>query len=191
MSKKIDYLDFFKAVGKSKRLPRTGWMRTKVKDPESVAEHSFRVGVLAMVLSDKLGYSLDKEKLIKMALLHDLGEVITGDIVIERGGIIDIEKRKEKEEKEKQGVGKIFSLIKEENIYGAIFNEMLDRTTEEAKVFWQLDKLEMAIQALEYEQEQGKNLEEFFTTVDLHMKEPLLKEIFNQVLAERKRRKHS
>jgi len=64
----IDYLGFLKEVGKSKRLLRSGWIREKVNDPESVAEHSFRVGVLAMVLSDAI--KVDKDKLIKMALLH-------------------------------------------------------------------------------------------------------------------------
>ena len=102
VNKKPDYLDFLKNVGKSKRLLRTGWVREKVKDPESVAEHSFRVSVLAMVLTDKLGYDLDKNKLIKMALLHDLGEVITGDIVTERFDVIDIKKRDAKEKDERE-----------------------------------------------------------------------------------------
>ena len=64
-------VDFIAIVGKSKKLRRAGWVREKINNPESVAEHSFRVSILAMVLSDPLG--LDKEKLIKMALLHDLG----------------------------------------------------------------------------------------------------------------------
>lgn len=186
---KVDYLDFFEMVGKSKRLLRTGWVREKVKDPESVAEHSFRVSVLAMVLSDKLGYSLDKNKLIKMAILHDLGEVITGDIVTERFDVIDVVKRNTKEIEEKEGIGQIFGKIGLSDEYVKIFEEMIGRTTPEAKVFWQFDKLEMALQALEYEKEQGKNLEEFFTSVGLyHVREPLIKEIFKQIMKERKKK---
>ena len=63
-SRKLSYLDFFKTIGASKRLLRSGWVRENVKDPESVAEHSFRVGVLAMVLADQIGNNLDKNKLI-------------------------------------------------------------------------------------------------------------------------------
>lgn len=189
-NKKKDYLDFFKTVGKSKRLLRSGWIREKINDPESVAEHSFRVSVLAMVLSDKLGYDLDKNKLIKMAILHDLGEVITGDIVTERYDFIDIIKRTQKEGEEKEGVREIFGKIGLSDEYAKIFEEMIGRTTLEAKVFWQFDKLEMALQALEYEEEQGKNLEEFFVTASMsHIREPLLKKIFEQIVSKRKKKK--
>lgn len=188
--KRIDYLDFFKTVGKSKRLLRTGWVREKVKDPESVAEHSFRVSVLAMVLSDRFGYHLDKEKLIKMAILHDLGEVITGDIVTERYDLIDVVKRDEKEKEEKDGIKEIFSKIGGAAEYLKIFDEMIARVTPEAKVFWQFDKLEMALQAHEYEEEQGKNLEEFIGNVGLyHVREPLIKKIFAEIVSKRRKKK--
>lgn len=189
-SKKVDYLDFFKTVGKSKRLLRTGWVREKVTDPESVAEHSFRVSVLAMVLPDKLGYNLDKNKLIKMAILHDLGEVITGDIVTERYDLIDIEKKNEKENEEREGIREIFGKIGEGEQYVKIFDEMINRTSPEAKAFWQFDKLEMALQAHEYEEEQGKDLEEFFTNVSLyHVREPLIRKIFDEIMKKRKKKK--
>jgi len=187
--KKVNYFDFFKTVGKSKRLLRSGWIREKIEDPESIAEHSFRVGVLAMVLSDKLGVALDKDKLIKMSLLHDLGELVTGDVVTERKGIIDIRKRDKKEIEEKEGIRKIFEKIGEGNRYADIFEEMIERVTPESKVFWQLDKLEMAIQGYEYEEEQDKNLEEFFTSASLHITEPLLKEIFDHVLKKRPKKR--
>ncbi len=190
VNKKPDYLDFLKNVGKSKRLLRTGWVREKVKDPESVAEHSFRVSVLAMVLTDKLGYDLDKNKLIKMALLHDLGEVITGDIVTERFDVIDIKKRDAKEKDEREGIREIFGKIGEADQYLKIFDEMIGRTTPEAKVFWQFDKLEMALQAHEYEEEQGKDLEEFLVNVNLyHVRDPLIRKIFDEIMKKRKGKK--
>ena len=97
-----NYLDFFKTVGKSKRILRSGFVREKVISPESVAEHSFRTGVIAMVLSDKVGSNLNKDKLIKMALIHDIGEIITGDVVVQRGEVIDLTLRDSKEEQGKQ-----------------------------------------------------------------------------------------
>ncbi|EKD65464.1 MAG: hypothetical protein ACD_50C00082G0002 [uncultured bacterium] len=188
-SKKIDYLDFFKTVGKSKNLLRSGWKREKIKDPESIAEHSFRVGVLAMVLSEKVGVGLDKDKLIKMSLLHDLGELVTGDVVAERAGLVDIKKRDAKERREKEGIREIFDKIGGGDEYAGIFEEMIQRVTPESKVFWQFDKLEMALQAYEYEKTQGKNLEEFFTSASLHIKEPFLKEIFGDVLNQRRKKR--
>lgn len=189
LSKKPSYLDFFENVGKSKRVLRSGWVREKVNDPESVAEHSFRVGVLAMVISDKLNPHLDKNKLIKMALLHDLAEVITGDEVIDRWGIIDVKKRDKREDIEEKGIRKIFDKIDQGDEFVGIFHEMISRLTPEAKVFFQLDKMEMALQAFEYEKEQGKNLEEFFITASLYIKEPLLKKIFDEILKKRPQRK--
>lgn len=189
-SKKINYLEFFKTVGLSKRLLRTGWLKIgKIKDPESIAEHSFRCGVLAMVLSDKLWVNLDKDKLIKMSLLHDLGELVTGDIITERGGILDINKRDEKEKEEEKGIKEIFDKTGVGDGYADIFEELLERVTPEAKVFWEFDKLEMALQALEYEKEQGKNLDEFFETASVHIKEPILQEIFKKILSDRPKKR--
>ena len=182
----IDYLGFLKEVGKSKRLLRSGWIREKVNDPESVAEHSFRVGVLAMVLSDAI--KVDKDKLIKMALLHDLAEITTGDVITECWAILDIKKRDEKEKAERESIYRVFQKISEGKKYQLIFDEMINRVTPEAKIFWQLDKLEMAIQAYEYEKEQKINLEEFFETSEMYIRHPLLRQIFNDLLKLRKKR---
>lgn len=186
-SNKINYLDFFKTVGKSKRLLRSGPVREGVRDPESVAEHSFRTGFIAMVLSDKLGDNLDRDKLIRMALIHDIGEIVTGDIVVQRGEVIDLKLRDNKEEQERIGIKHIFDQIQEGNIYAEIFEEMIARKSPEAKIFWQFDKLELAFTALEYEEEQDKQLDEFFLDANTHMKEPLLKEILNKIIKSRKK----
>ena len=182
-----NYLDFFKTVGKSKRLLRSGPVREGIKDPESVAEHSFRTGVIAMVLADKLDYKLDKEKLLKMALIHDIGEIVTGDVVVQRGEVLDLKLRDEKEEQERIGIKQIFNQIQEGDTYSSIFEEMIERKSLEAKTFWQFDKLEMALTALEYEYEQGKQLEEFFLDANTHMKEPLLKKILEKIIKNRKK----
>lgn len=191
ISKKANYLGFFKDLGKSKRLLRSGFVREKINDPESVAEHSFRTGVIAMVLSDKLGLSLDKDKLIKMALIHDIGEIITGDIVVQRGEVIDLNLRDSKEEKERMGIKQIFGQILEGDVYGKIFEEMIERKSPEAKVFWQFDKLELALTALEYEEEQGKKLEEFFLDASTNIKEPLLRKLLAEIYRKRPRIKRS
>lgn len=175
--------EFLTTIGKSKKILRAGWIREKIKDPESVAEHSFQLSVMAMVSADQLG--VDKEKLIKMALLHDLGEVVTGDIVWSRGNIIDIKKRAEKEEIEKKGIEKVFKIIGGSNEYVKIFEEMIERTSEEARIFWQLDKLEMALQALEYERDQNKKLDEFFINADLQIHSSPLRKIFKEILKQR------
>ncbi len=61
-----------------KRTPRTGWFRIGVEHPESVAEHSFAVGLMAWRGARELGF--DAGKALLMGLLHDFHEARLGDI---------------------------------------------------------------------------------------------------------------
>ncbi|MBI2031653.1 MAG: HD domain-containing protein [Candidatus Levybacteria bacterium] len=186
MAKKSDYLEFLKIVGKSKRLLRTGWVREGIKNPESIAAHSFRVGVLTMTVADEL--KIDKDKLMKMSLIHSLGEAITEDKVWVRWGVVDLKARKVKEEQEIRGIVGLFNGIEGGEEYIEIFEEMILRSSKEAKLFWQIDKLEMSLQAYEYEEEQNKKLDEFFATADLYIKEPFLREMFDEIMRKREER---
>lgn len=176
-------LSFLLTTIQSKKIVRTGWTMKAIPNPESVAEHSFQLCVMAMVFADQLG--ADREKLIKMAVIHDLGEIFTGDLVWSRGNMIDIKKRQEKEITEAQGIERIFSKLGNSKEYLSIFKEMTERKSVEATIFWQLDKLEMAIQALEYEINTHKNLDEFFVNTDLQLTLPFFREIFGHIMSQR------
>jgi len=176
-------IKFFITTAASKRLLRTGWIREKIKDPESVAEHSFALSLMALILADYFG--LDKEKLIKMAILHDLGELVTGDIVWARGRVVDLDKLESKIKKELKGIEKIFNIIGKGDEYKKLFLELTERKTPEAIFFWELDKLEVCLQALIYEKEQGKKLEEFFIHPKLQIKTPFFKEIIKEIEKQR------
>jgi len=71
-------LNFFIEIGKLKRMPRRGWIINDIKNPESIAEHTFRASLMVWILGDKKG-GLKIERLLKMALIHDLCEVYAGD----------------------------------------------------------------------------------------------------------------
>ncbi|TVY12538.1 HD domain-containing protein 2 [Lachnellula arida] len=62
-------------VGHLKRLLRSGWQVKKIPNPESVAEHSFRLSIMTFFAPD----DLDRTRLMEMALVHDLGETVAGD----------------------------------------------------------------------------------------------------------------
>lgn len=183
----LNALTFLLTTLQSKKITRTGWTMMKVPNPESVAEHSFQLCVMAMTLADSLG--VDKEKLIKMAIIHDLGEIFTGDIVWVRGNIIDIQKRQKKEEVELDGIESIFAKLGSSKEYRSIFEEMTKRKSIESEIFWQLDKLEMGIQALDYEKKEQKDLTEFFVGIDLQLTHPFLRSIFTHVMAARPKKK--
>jgi putative hydrolase of HD superfamily len=72
-------IKFLSELGKLKEMPRRGWVIRDIKNPESIADHTFRVAVMAWVLAVKKNYKLNLEKIIKMALVHDLCEVYAGD----------------------------------------------------------------------------------------------------------------
>ena|SRR3989344_5153051 len=76
-------MKFIFDVGKLKETKRTGWIVQGIKNPESVAEHTYRVAMICMVLAKK--FKLNENKLLKMSLIHDLAEELVGDIVLEKG----------------------------------------------------------------------------------------------------------
>ncbi|CAN5802410.1 HD family hydrolase [soil metagenome] len=64
-------------------LPRTGWLLRGVRPCESIADHGFGVAFLAMMLVDAMraeGTVVDGERVLRMALVHDVAEARTGDV---------------------------------------------------------------------------------------------------------------
>uniref|UniRef100_A0A3Q3XC36 HD domain-containing protein n=1 Tax=Mola mola TaxID=94237 RepID=A0A3Q3XC36_MOLML len=70
-------LQFMKFIGQLKRLPRTGWVYRNVKNPESVSDHMYRMAMMSLTITDP---TVDKDRCVKMALVHDMAECIVGDI---------------------------------------------------------------------------------------------------------------
>lgn len=107
---------------------------------ESVAEHSWRITLMAYFVSDEFPEA-DIEKLMKMCLIHDLGEAFTGDIPT-------FEKTESDEEKEaqrlKEWVRQLPKPFAEE--MQALYQEMEERQTLEARIYKALDNLEALIQ---------------------------------------------
>ncbi len=71
--------DFLFEVGMLKRTPRTGWQFLG-SGRESVAEHAFRTAVIAYALARMAGGGVDADRVVRMALFHDLPEARTGDL---------------------------------------------------------------------------------------------------------------
>ncbi len=78
-------LQFFLTIQWTKELPRQGFiaMGFKRNEADSVAAHSFATALLAYFLAKELkkqGQKIDPDKVLKMALVHDIGETIVGDV---------------------------------------------------------------------------------------------------------------
>ncbi len=105
------------------------------------------MSVMSMVLSDMK--SLDSEKVLKMAILHDWAESKIGDFMPDQIGY------DKKSELENYAMSEILESLPEkiQNDYQNLWNEFLLRDTQESKLVHELDKLEMALQAKIYEKE--------------------------------------
>ena len=107
---------------------------------ESVAEHSWRLALTAFFLRDEFP-ALDMDKVIKMCLIHDLGECFTGDIPTFLKSSAD----------EKKEDTALFDWVASlpapyDTELAALYTEMAALKTQEAKLYKALDKLEAVIQ---------------------------------------------
>jgi len=71
-------LKFLLEIGKLKTMSRTGWILRNVKNPETIAEHSFSLAMASWVLSQRR--ILDLEKMLKMSLVYEICELLAGDV---------------------------------------------------------------------------------------------------------------
>ena len=140
--------DFFFQIAGLKTLPRTGWkMKLNLKDSESVAEHSYMMSVMAMIMSDMK--NLNTEKIIKMSILHDWAESKIGDFMPDE--ITDEKKTELEEYAMAELLDDLPSKIK--NDYYDIWNDYKENLSDESRFVHELDKLEMALQGKIYEKE--------------------------------------
>ena len=145
---------FLQYTSKLKHLPRTGWLRHNISFPESVAAHSWQMAMIALKLS-QTEEKYDFNKVIKLCLCHDMGESVIGDITPNDS------RYKDKKQMEQEAVDKI---AQDGNIpeIKALFMEYEEALTPEAKLANDLDKLDMYVQSLDYENKYPqKDLSEF------------------------------
>ena len=172
-------LDFFKTAVNLKNISRQGWIdKLSIEHPESVADHSYSMAIMGMVISDLEKY--DTEKIIKMILLHDLAESHIGDYI--PGQI-----RKENKIKiENNAYDEIISTLPDiiKLPYDKIWEEYQKQESPESIIVHQIDKLEMALQAKMYQKEvvPTEAVESFFKSAESEITHPKLKEILNQIL---------
>ena len=167
--------DFFYLALELKKVPRKGWKsKVSIEHPESVADHSYGTAIMAMVLSDL--QKLDTQKILKMALLHDLAESITGDFIPEE--ISKETKNIAERDAMKEILSKLPVNIAEE--YDKIWQEYLQSDTKESILLHDIDKMEMAIQSAKYSLE-GFSNEKLSVFIDSAKKEIKSKELLEML----------
>lgn len=139
-----EIINFFYEIGILKNIKRSGWWTLGIKDPESVAEHSFRAAIIAYSLAKLEGANAEKSALI--CLFHDITESRTGDVNKISARYLDF-KGAEKKAAEKQ----VFMLPKSiSNEIMSFFEEFNEKKTKEGIIAHDAEQLECAIHAKEY-----------------------------------------
>lgn len=129
-----ELIDFMKTLQVLKDSTRHCWLQSGRQ--ESVAEHSWRLAVMAMLVGEEID-GIDTDKLIKICLIHDLGEAITGDIPT-------FNKTKEDEITEREKINSLFKSLQGDTgeKLKELFDEFEDQSTREGKLAKALDKIE-------------------------------------------------
>lgn len=133
-----EYLDILHVAERLKDTMRH--CTTSKGRPESVAEHSWRISLMAMLLEKEFP-EIDINKVIKMCLIHDLGECFTGDIPVFKKTSADSARE---DELLAEWVATLPPEVSKE--WQALYEEMDALETPEAKLYKAMDKLEALIQ---------------------------------------------
>lgn len=136
-------------------------MNHGLKESESIADHMYRMAIMALIAADGVP-GVNKDRCVKMAVVHDLAEAIVGDITPS-----DNVPKAEKSRREREAMDKMCAMLGGGDAAQEmmeLWQEYENNATPEAKLVKDFDKIEMILQAQEYEQEQGKDLEDFFRT---------------------------
>ena len=146
-----------------KRTARTGWGQRGVPNPENVAAHTYGVSFVALILTQLVGGGVDLERVLAMAVLHDVPEGLTTDIptpawrFLPAGIKTDVERGAMRE---------IFGDVSFADKMMGYWEELHADETLEAKLVHDADKIDMFLQAYVYEKQTGnRQLQEFWDGV--------------------------
>ncbi len=149
MSKEENVLKFYVLCNKLKNVIRTGWKDWHVERErlESVAEHIYSAQMLAIAMYSEFDYDVDIYKVIYMLAVHELEEILIGDLT---------QFQISREEKAKLGheaIEKVLNSLGDKEKIKEIIYEFDERKTKEADFAYHIDKLEADLQCKLYDEE--------------------------------------
>ena len=136
-----------------KELPRAGWVRVGVPEPESVAAHSWGVAWLVLALCPP---GVDRGRALAMAVVHDLPEVLTGDVTPH-----DPVSPEEKSRSEQSALEALVRPLAHAAELQQLWREFELQSSPEGRFVRACDKLDMALQAARYRARNGVDTAEF------------------------------
>ena len=160
MKSTAEVLDLILTVNRLKNTPRTGWAVIGVSDFESVADHSHGVAVIALLLTDLIDADFDREKVLSMAVLHDLPESVTGDLSLGGSRLLP---KGAKAQAEQSAMAELLDHLDFGKRWRGLWDEFETLKSPEAQVVRDADRIDLLTQALVYERTTGTvQLDEFW-----------------------------
>jgi putative hydrolase of HD superfamily len=154
-------VDLLLQANRLKSLPRTGWLMRGLQDVESVADHTFGVVFVAMSLMALIDEAMDAEKVLTIAIIHDLPESAITDITAPALRYFPSGAKRQAE-----------LAAMQEMLDGLAFGQRLqvwwreyeERASPEARLVRDADRLELLLQAYVYRRvSANRTLGEFWT----------------------------
>lgn len=157
-----------------KKLFRQGWLKRGVPEAacESVADHTFGVALLALLAPAPAGPAPDRFRAAAMAVVHELGEVWTGDITP-----VDGVSKEEKARREAESLDRVLAGLPLAAEIRELWDDFEAGESPEARFVRQLDRLEMGVQAAAYRAEGHPRMEEFLDSADRAVGDPALRAV--------------
>src|SRR4051812_19574916 len=168
-------------AGRLKETARAGWVLRGVEAPESVADHSWRVALLALLLAPAAEGAPNPARAVAVALVHDLAESLVGDITPFDG--VD---RAEKRRREEAAMLELSALAPDAGLL-ELWREYDAGESAEARLVKQLDALETALQAAEYARRSAPGadaLAEFQAAAERRLHPGIVRELFEALQRE-------
>ncbi|WP_431904862.1 HD domain-containing protein [Nonomuraea sp. bgisy101] len=162
-------------IGLLKRFKRTGWLVAGVRDPESIAEHSFRAAIIASVITVLEGGN--PERAAFMSLLHDTQETRVTDIPYIGKRYLQAAPNEKVTADQTRGTPEPVA----DMMSGAV-EEYEEKTSLEAVCARDADKLECLIQAVEYREQGHQNVQPWIDSSLAALKTKSAKRIADEVL---------
>lgn len=167
-------------IDQLKQLYRQGWLRRGVPPErcETVAEHVFGMALLGWWIADAYFPGLDRDKITRMTLAHELGEVYVGDITPADGMPAG-----EKLRQERAALERVVGKLPRGAEYLALWEEFeAAEPSPEARFVKQLDRLEMALQAAAYQLQGFGDMQEFLASAAAALTDAPMQALFDQLI---------
>lgn len=178
MADDVDSL--LRLISRTQRLenfPRTGWLAAGIKQPESVAAHSWEVAIVALWLAERTDEPIDRGKLLTTALLHDVGEAMLTDLPKPVKMLLGDDEVARAESEAAATV-----LESAPDAWQEAVEAYKERSTPEARLVKAADQIQMLAKALQYDRQQRGDVARFFegrqpADCDVEAARPVLKRL--------------